>query len=110
MRRSLGDVAEASSSPRRLRRGENYSEAVVASPLEGNAVLTFSSSTTSEKDEGCNRLRPSVKNTAKKPSCRLAIRGRRRPEVLPLSLSSSFSLIASSSFVVAKLISPDSEQ
>ncbi|RRT38839.1 hypothetical protein B296_00048174, partial [Ensete ventricosum] len=95
---------EASSySPRHLRRGEDLSEEVATSSLKGVVVPRFSSSTAFGKDEGCRRLRPSTK---KKSSSRLTIRGRHRPKVLPLllplSLSSSFSLVASSSLAVAK--------
>ncbi|RRT78715.1 hypothetical protein B296_00008463 [Ensete ventricosum] len=56
MRRSLGDVAEASSSPRRLRRGEDHDEEVTTSPLEGGVVLRFSSSATFGKDKGRRHL------------------------------------------------------
>ncbi|RZS13289.1 hypothetical protein BHM03_00044851, partial [Ensete ventricosum] len=82
---------------------EDLSEEVATSSLKGVVVPRFSSSTAFGKDEGCRRLRPSTK---KKSSSRLTIRGRHRPKVLPLllplSLSSSFSLVASSSLAVAK--------
>ncbi|RRT39961.1 hypothetical protein B296_00027192 [Ensete ventricosum] len=103
MRRSLDDVAvTSSSSPPHHRRGEDYDEEVAASLLEGRIVLRFSSSPTFGKDKGHRHLWPLVKNVMKKPSHHLAVRGRCPPEVLPLSLSSTFSLAA------ARLIPPGS--
>ncbi|RZS18332.1 hypothetical protein BHM03_00050578, partial [Ensete ventricosum] len=86
------------------------SKEVVASLSEGNVIPRFSSSAMFDKDEGRGLRRLSVK---KKLSRHLAVRGRRRPEVLPLllplSLSSSFYLGASSSLVAARLIPPGSK-
>ncbi|RWW06878.1 hypothetical protein BHE74_00028379 [Ensete ventricosum] len=96
MTRSLSDIAEASSSSRRLRRGKDRSE-VIALPLEGDIILRISSFAAFSKDEGRRCLRPLAKNAAKKkPSRRLIVRGQRRPKDLPLSLSlsSSFFLVA----------------
>ncbi|RZS18724.1 hypothetical protein BHM03_00051050 [Ensete ventricosum] len=107
MRRSLGDAIEASSSPRCLKREEDNDEEVAASSLEGSAILRFSSHTVFNKDKGCRCLQPSAKNsTKKKLSGRLTVRGQHHPKVLslllPLSLSSSFSFVASSSLAIAR--------
>ncbi|RWW89680.1 hypothetical protein BHE74_00001287 [Ensete ventricosum] len=92
MRRSLDNVAEASSFPSCLKRGEGDEEKTVAKKSQSREVFLIRDIVL--RFFGRRRLRPSAKNATKKPSRRLAVRGwrctRARSRVPPSSKRSAY--------------------